>query len=121
MDTDTMSSSRPRPEVTIQQITLALSEHPAVAEVSVVPCQHPDGGRQRVAFVVPRAGAAQTCSLGALEAHVAGKLGPGPWLDKVVLLDALPRSASGKVDCLRLESGEFNATPAPASGPTGRA
>lgn len=106
-----MSNSRPRPEVTIQQITFALSDHPAVAEVSVVPCQHPDGGQQRVAFVVPRAGAGKACTQEALDAHAAGKLGPGPWLEKVVLLDALPRSASGKVDCLRLESGEFNATP----------
>ena len=95
------------PESAIQQITLALVDHPAVVEVSVVPCQHPSGGQRPVAFVVARG----ACSEAELRQHVREKLGEDAGLDKVVFLDSLPRSVSGKVDRRRLEAGEFTASP----------
>lgn len=104
MDTGYSSGPGREPEVTIQQITLALISHPAVAEVSVVPCRLPDGGQQVVAFVVPHG---KECGVESLQTHVSGQLAGKGLLDKVVFLDALPRSVSGKVDRRRLETGEF--------------
>jgi acyl-coenzyme A synthetase/AMP-(fatty) acid ligase len=105
MDTGQSSLPGPEPEVTIQEITLALVSHPSVAEVSVVPCRLPDGGQQVVAFVVPRG---EACGADELQAHVKAGLGGRQPLDKVVFLEALPRSVSGKVDRRRLETGEFS-------------
>lgn len=106
---DTAHSSvpgrEPGPEVTIQDITLALVSHPSVAEVSVVPCRLPEGGQQVVAFVVPRGG---ECGVDELHAHVKTLLGDRDLLDRVVFLETLPRSVSGKVDRRRLETGEFS-------------
>ncbi|MCP5522466.1 MAG: acyl--CoA ligase [Verrucomicrobiales bacterium] len=106
MDSGHASTPGSEPEVTIQEITLALVGHPAVAEASVVPCRLPDGGRQVVAFVVPRGNA---CDASELQTHVSSQLGDRGRPDKVVFLEALPRSVSGKVDRRRLETGEFNA------------
>jgi propionyl-CoA synthetase len=95
------------PEVAIQEITLALVDHPAVVEVSVVPCQRPGGGQQPVAFVVTRG----ACSESELQRHVREKLGLEAGLQRVVFLNALPRSVSGKVDRRRLAAGQFTASP----------
>lgn len=105
MDTGISSNPGQECDVTIQEITLALVSHPCVAEASVVPCPLPDGGRQVVAFVVPRGA---DCSEEALRARLHTQLAGKDPLDKVVFLDALPRSVSGKVDRRRLEAGEFS-------------
>ncbi len=107
MDTEQATNGKTPPEVVSQQLTRALIEHPAVVEVSVVPCQSASGGRQQVAFVVARG----ACSEEDLQRHARAKLGADARLDKVVFLDALPRSVSGKVDRRRLEAGEFSAPP----------
>ncbi len=96
-----------QPEVTIQQVTLAMIDHPTVAEVSVVPCVHPERGAEIVAFVVPHGTAPENEEN--LRAYVDKRLGTTGLLAKVVYLDELPRSATGKVDRRRLEAGEFSA------------
>lgn len=105
MDTGRKGDDRRQPEVTVQQITLALIDHSGVAEVSVVPCHHPQHGQQLVAFVVPHVSAKPAES--ELRSHVDERLSGVGLLSKVVFLDSLPRSATGKVDRRRLETGEF--------------
>ncbi|MCP5517279.1 MAG: hypothetical protein H7A45_08500 [Verrucomicrobiales bacterium] len=105
MDTGRQNEARQQPEVTVQQVTLALVDHPGVAEVSVVPCHHPDKGSELVAFVVRRPAADPPEA--ELLAHVDHRLSGAGLLRRVVFLDSLPRSATGKVDRRRLEAGEF--------------
>lgn len=105
MDVTRVDGDGQSPETIHQQITLALVQHPAVLEASVVPCRMPTGDRRLVAFVVPRPSA--ECTPEALREFVRERLGPQGTPDKVIFLDALPRSVTGKVDRKRLESGEF--------------
>lgn len=107
MDVTRVGEGGQSPETIHQQITLALVQHPAVLEASVVPCRMPEGDQRVVAFVVPRSGA--DCTPESLREFVRQQLGPQATPDKVIFLDALPRSVSGKVDRKRLESGEFAA------------
>jgi len=73
----------------------ALLEHPGVLEVAVVGRPDEDLGERIVAYVVPRPGEPPRAE--ALADHVAGLLAPHKRPREVILLEALPRNAMGKV------------------------
>jgi fatty acid CoA ligase FadD22 len=84
-------------------IERALAEDPRVAEAAVVGTPQAGGLVRPAAFVVPAAGAAPGGRLASdLRRHVARRLAPALAPRHVVLTDALPRHASGKLDRARL-------------------
>jgi fatty-acyl-CoA synthase len=73
----------------------ALAGHPAVAEAVVVAAPHPDWGERPLAVVVPKAGCQPTIE--ELRAYLAPRFAKW-WLpDAVVLVEALPKSGTGKL------------------------
>jgi len=72
-----------------------LNELPGVEESAVVGVPHADFGEAVVAVVTARTGAAfdEAALIGALKRHIAGFKVP----KRVILVDALPRNAMGKV------------------------
>jgi malonyl-CoA/methylmalonyl-CoA synthetase len=79
------------------EIEEALRECPAVAEVAVVGLADEIWGQRVVACVVPRAGRDEECEEEHLRAFLEGRLAPYKVPRKIVLMDALPRNAMGKV------------------------
>jgi O-succinylbenzoic acid--CoA ligase len=73
-----------------------LATHPAVGQVAVAGRPDPEWGQRVVAFVVPTAAAAPP-TLAALRAYAADRLPAYAAPRQLVLLDALPRTALGKV------------------------
>ena len=71
-----------------------LASHPSVAEVAVWRRDDEEWGQRVVAWVVPRG---QPPTLEALRDHVAAALPPWAAPKELVVVAALPRSASGKV------------------------
>ena len=69
--------------------------HPGIREVAVVGVPHDTWGEQVVAFVVPQPGLTLTTE--DLDQHLRGTLAAYKIPREVVLVDALPRNASGKV------------------------
>ncbi|MFF0741810.1 amino acid adenylation domain-containing protein [Streptomyces sp. NPDC004111] len=89
-----------------------LAAHPGVARVAVVVRDDAAGGRQLVAYAVPRPGSSPDAA--ALRAHASAALPDYLVPTAYVLLDTLPLAATGKVDRAAL--------PAPEAAPaTGRA
>jgi benzoate-CoA ligase len=85
------------------EIESALAEDPRVAEAAVVGAPQHGGLVRPAAFVVPAAGAGRVPGLAReLRRHVARRLAPALAPVRVVLTDALPRHASGKLDRRRL-------------------
>ncbi len=84
-------------------IERALAEDPRVAEAAVIGTPQMGGLVRPAAFVVPAAGAGACPRLAReLRRHVARRLAPALAPRRVVLTDALPRHASGKLDRARL-------------------
>ena len=77
------------------EVEKALHEHPAVAQAAVVGAPHPRWGESGVAFVIPAAGADPDPA--SLLAFCAQHLARYKVPTDVVLLDELPRNATGKV------------------------
>jgi O-succinylbenzoic acid--CoA ligase len=73
-----------------------LRDHAAVAEVAVAGRPDPEWGQRVVAWVVPAAGQPPP-TLDALRALVSERLAPWAAPKEVVLVDALPTTAIGKV------------------------
>lgn len=69
--------------------------HPAIADAAVVGVAHPTWGEVGVAFIVCRGGHA--LDAGAVTAHLATRLARYKLPRDVVFVDALPRTAYGKV------------------------
>jgi acyl-coenzyme A synthetase/AMP-(fatty) acid ligase len=85
------------------EIESALSEDPRVVEAAVVGAPQAGGLVRPAAFVVPAAGAGPPPALAReLRRHVARRLAPALAPARVILTDALPRHASGKLDRHRL-------------------
>jgi acyl-coenzyme A synthetase/AMP-(fatty) acid ligase len=85
------------------EIERALAEDPRVAEAAVVGAPQAGGLVRPAAFVVPVAGAAPAPGLAReLRRAVARRLTPAMAPSRVVVTDALPRHASGKLDRARL-------------------
>ena len=85
------------------EVEAVLLTHPAVAEAAVVGEPHPDLGEEVVAFVTLRAGA--PVDPAALIAHCRERLAGYKYPRRVTMLDALPKSATGKVLKTQLTSG----------------
>lgn len=83
------------------QLEDLISTHPAVGVAAVVGLPHEKWGERPVAFIVPKPGA--SISEGEIIAHLqryvdAGKI-PKWWLpDKVVIVNELPMTGTGKID-----------------------
>ena len=84
--------------VAAAEVEAALLEHPAVADVAVIGVEDEEWGRAVTAFVVT------TVPEDEIAAHARARL-PGFKVPKrVVVLDELPRTASGKLQRAQLES-----------------
>ncbi|MEV5977765.1 AMP-binding protein [Streptomyces sp. NPDC052114] len=92
----------------------ALLRHPDVAEAAVVGRADELRGQVVVAYVVPRAGAAPDADR--LRAFVKAELVPYKCPREIVFLDALPRTATGKLQRFVLRAGHRGGPPA-GSGP----
>jgi O-succinylbenzoic acid--CoA ligase len=77
------------------EVEAALARHPLVAEVAVAGRPDPEWGQAVVAWVVPRGGARLT--LAELREACRPWLAPYKLPRRLILVDALPRTASGKV------------------------
>ncbi len=78
------------------EIETALAQHPAVREAAVVAHATPTGTKQLVAYVVPHT--ASDDLAGELRTMLAGKLPEYMVPSAFLLLDAFPRTPSGKLD-----------------------
>lgn len=79
-----------------QEVETALSTHPAVADVAVAGRTDPEWGQRIVAFVVP-ADVSAPPSLDDLRDHIGARIARFKAPRELVLVDALPRTVSGKV------------------------
>jgi len=77
------------------EVEAVLLAHPAVAEAAVVGVPHPDLGEDIAAFVTLQAGIAVDPA--ALIAHCRERLAGYKYPRRVTVLDALPKSATGKI------------------------
>ncbi|WP_438043180.1 amino acid adenylation domain-containing protein [Sorangium sp. So ce128] len=82
--------------IELAEIESALKRHPGVAEAVVVAREDRPGDKQLVAYVVPAAGAPSSAAL--LKEHARELLPEYMVPAFVMLLDALPLNANGKVD-----------------------
>ncbi|MGH7389167.1 MAG: class I adenylate-forming enzyme family protein [Candidatus Rokuibacteriota bacterium] len=78
-----------------REVETVLSAHPAVAEAAVVAAPHPELGEDVAAFVALREGA--RVSPDDLVAWCRERLAAFKYPRRVVVLDRLPRSATGKI------------------------
>ena len=83
----------------------ALADHPAVADVAVGAWDDDEWGQRVVAFVVARSGVAPP-TLGQLRDHTKLTLPAFAAPRELVLVDAVPRTALGKVQRASLPTGE---------------
>ncbi|MCD9140755.1 non-ribosomal peptide synthetase [Streptomyces albireticuli] len=90
------------------EVEAALGTHPGVAQAVVVPRKDPRGGTYLAAYAVPATGA--TVPDGPeLRAHLAGLLPEYMVPSAVLVLEALPVAATGKVDRAALPEPDFGA------------
>jgi amino acid adenylation domain-containing protein len=82
-------------------IEAALESHPEVARAAVVPRPDRRGGRELIAFVVPRAAEPEG---GALRRHLATRLAPYALPAAYAVLPTLPLTPNGKIDRSALAS-----------------
>ena len=93
-----------------REVEDALAEHPDVAEVAVIAVPHPYTGEAVKAFVVARQGSGLRPE--DVTAHAATRLARFKRPTIVVIVDALPHSATGKVAKGRLREDEQTTGPA---------
>lgn len=80
------------------EIESALVAHPATAEAAIVGMPHDVKGQGVCAYVILKAGEEATEALkGELNRHVRAEIGPIANLDAVYLVNALPKTRSGKI------------------------
>ena len=90
-----------------------LLQHPAVADATVVAMPHPHWGETPCAFLVTRDKAAGVCKdkmIALCSKRMSRFMVPG----KVVVIDALPRNALGKVEKVQLRDVARNLVPSPS-------
>ena len=77
------------------EVESVLIEHPDVLEAAVVGARNAEGLETTVAFVVPRAG--HTIDDSSIEAHCRERMATFKRPRRLVVVDALPKTATGKV------------------------
>jgi acyl-CoA synthetase (AMP-forming)/AMP-acid ligase II len=77
-------------------VETVLRRHPSVSEVAVGGRPDPEWGERVVAWVVPRTGAAHP-TLDGLRGMVKEELAPWAAPRELVIVDSLPKTATGKV------------------------
>ncbi|QJY46084.1 AMP-binding protein [Pseudonocardia broussonetiae] len=84
-------------KISVDELEALLAGHPRIAEVAVVAMPDPRLGERGCAFVVPRAG--EILALPDVQEYLAGRgVAKFKWPERVELVDALPRTAVGKID-----------------------
>ena len=84
------------------EVESALITHPSVLEAAVVPEADPEGLLKPKAFVVLRLDANTDGLHEALKEHVKQKIGPWKYPRWIEVLDALPKTATGKIQRFKL-------------------
>ncbi|GGZ25366.1 AMP-binding protein [Streptomyces poonensis] len=87
------------------EVEEALLRHPDVVEAAVVGRPDAERGQVAVAYAVVRPGAARDAE--ALRARLLEELAPYKCPREIVFLDALPRTATGKLQRFRLRGGDI--------------
>lgn len=77
------------------EVEAVLAEHPDVLEAAVVGARNHDGLETTVAFVVARSG--HTIEEGSVDAHCRGRMASFKRPRRLVVVDTLPKTATGKV------------------------
>ncbi|WP_230661718.1 acetate--CoA ligase [Psychrobacter sp. I-STPA10] len=94
------------------EIESALVAHPATAEAAIVGMPHEVKGQGVCAYIILKAGEEVTENLkGELSRHVRAEIGPIANLDAIHIVDALPKTRSGKIMrriLRKLAAGEFD-------------
>src|SRR3954447_10946963 len=88
------------------EVESALITHPAVLEAAVVPEADPEGLLKPKAFVVLRADCQADGLHEALKEHVKQKIGPWKYPRWIDVVDALPKTATGKIQRFKLRDGD---------------
>ncbi len=84
------------------EVESALVTHPAVLEAAVIPHADADGLLKPKAYVVLKNGAAPGDLHASLRDHVKASVGPWKYPRWVEVLDALPKTATGKIQRFKL-------------------
>jgi 4-hydroxybenzoate-CoA ligase len=84
------------------EVETALAAHPAVLEAAVVPAEDEDGLLKPKAFIVLKEGAAGEGLAEALKAHVQASVGLWKYPRWIAIVDALPKTATGKIQRFKL-------------------
>ncbi|GAA0307955.1 acetate--CoA ligase [Psychrobacter aestuarii] len=80
------------------EIESALVAHPSTAEAAIVGMPHPIRGEGICAFIILKSGENDSENLrAALNRHVRTEIGPIAGLDAIHIVDALPKTRSGKI------------------------
>src|SRR4051794_33650046 len=87
------------------EVESALITHPAVLEAAVVPEADSEGLLKPKAFVVLRADCQADGLHEALKEHVKQKIGPWKYPRWIDVVDALPKTATGKIQRFKLRDG----------------
>jgi 4-hydroxybenzoate-CoA ligase len=88
------------------EVESALITHPAVLEAAVVPQPDPEGLLKPRAFVVLKAEAVTEGLHEALKEHVKQKIGVWKYPRWIDVVEALPKTATGKIQRFKLREGE---------------
>ena len=87
------------------EVESALITHPAVLEAAVVPEADPEGLLKPKAFVVLRPGSQADGLYEGLKEHVKQKIGPWKYPRWIDVVEALPKTATGKIQRYKLRDG----------------
>ncbi|MGJ4888618.1 benzoate-CoA ligase family protein [Bradyrhizobium sp. HKCCYLRH3099] len=87
------------------EVESALITHPSVLEAAVVPEADPEGLLKPKAYVVLRPSVDRETLHEALKEHVKQKIGPWKYPRWIEVVDALPKTATGKIQRFKLREG----------------
>ena len=84
------------------EVEQALVSHASVLEAAVIPARDADGLEKPKAFVVLKAGVAREGLASELQAHVKARVGLWKYPRWLVVVDDLPKTATGKIQRFKL-------------------